>query len=209
MFTIDIDPYKVIIITFIILFIQKLITNIGQKTIESHISNFYFTKISSNNSFKEYNLKQQELTKLIKQQKSISAQDEYAKWTKINRSIDKLKQELVKLNEINSESKASIVNIVKLSITVITTLPIWFLRIFCRNNQLFYLRIGILPNYLEWVLALPFFKTGIIGLTCWMFCVNYVLDNLIFLIKFPFEPTVAKPVEPVKVDVKKKVEEIK
>ncbi|KAI5960601.1 GET1 [Candida pseudojiufengensis] len=209
MFSIDIDPYNIILISIVVLFLQKIVSIIGKQTIQNHISNFYFTHVNKNSSFKEYTTKQHELSQLIKQQKSISAQDEYAKWTKINRSIDKLKQELIKLQEINSLEKSSIDNITKIAITIITTIPIWFLRIFCRKNALFYLRTGIFPNYLEWILALPFFKSGIIGLTCWMFCVNYVLDNLVFLIKFPFENSISKPIAPSKDEESTKVKEIK
>ncbi|WLF77446.1 GET complex subunit get1 [Lodderomyces elongisporus] len=196
MLTLDIDPYTILVTSFLILAIQKLVTVIGKQKIQLYIWQIYTKYLSHSQSIKQFNLKQKEIKDLTKQQKSISAQDEYAKWTKINRALDKLKLEVQELNETIAGEKTRIDSITKLAITLISTLPIWFLRIFCRKTALLYIRKGILPAYLEWWLALPFFKSGTIGLTCWMFVVNSVLSNLIFLISFPFTQKVERPIKP-------------
>ncbi|KAI3402374.2 GET1 [Candida oxycetoniae] len=209
MFVLDIDPYTIIASSFLILFFQKLISLIGKARIRNFIWHLYINYLSQSKSIKQYNSVQLEIRQLSRQQKLTSASDEYAKWTKLNRSLDKLKLEAQQLNETISGEKTRVDQLTNLLITLMVTLPIWILRIFCRKVPLFYLRKGILPYYLEWALALPFFKTGTIGLTCWIFVANSVLSNLLVLITFPFEPSVAKPVKPKENIEEKNVEELK
>lgn len=77
---------------------------------------------------------------------------------------------------------------------ILTTLPIWIARIFFRKTHLFYLRKGVFPSYVEWILALPFLPSGTVGLTIWMFAANSVIGNAISLVSFAFEKRNDKPV---------------
>ncbi|CCE43704.1 CHD5-like family protein [Candida parapsilosis] len=210
MFSLDLNPYTILITSFTLLLLQKLITLIGKSTIQSIVWNFYTSTplLTQSKSIKEYAAKQHEIRILTHEQRSISAQDEYAKWTKLNRKLDKLKSELQELNESISVDKTKVNSLTNSLIWISTVLPIWIMRVLLRKTSLFYIRVGILPHYIEWWLALPFFKTGTIGLTCWMFAVNYVLSDLIFMVSFPFQAKVDKPETPVKVEEKPKVKEV-
>ncbi|KAI5953862.1 GET1 [Candida margitis] len=211
MVSFSLDPYTILITSFTLLILQKLITLVGKATIQSIVWNIYTSSplLAQSQSIKEYAAKQHEIRTLTHEQRSISAQDEYAKWTKLNRKLDKLKLELQGLNESISAEKAKVNSLTNSLIWISTVLPIWIMRFLFRKTNLFYIRVGILPYYIEWWLALPFFKTGTIGLTCWMFAVNYVLSDLVFSFSFPFQTKVAKPEKPVAAEQEKpKVETI-
>ncbi|CAK9440420.1 uncharacterized protein LODBEIA_P45200 [Lodderomyces beijingensis] len=196
MFTLDLDPYAIILTSLFILILQKLLSITGKSKIQNQVWQFYTRYLSQSKSIKLYNGKQNEIRGLTREQKAISAQDQYAKWTKLNRSLDKLKKEVQELSESIQSEKLKVDGLTSLLLSLLVTLPIWVMRIFCRKTALFYLRKGVLPDYLEWWLALPFFKSGTIGLTCWMFAVNNVLAMAALLISFPFAKAVAKPVNP-------------
>ncbi|KAI5957477.1 GET1 [Candida theae] len=196
----DLSPYTIIITTFTLLLLQKLISVISKPTIQSLVWNIYSSSplLAQSKSIKQYAAKQHEIRTLTHEQRLISAQDEYARWTKLNRKLDKLKVELQELNESLGSEKARVNSLTNSLIWISTVLPIWVMRFLFRKTQLFYIRAGILPHYLEWWLALPFSQTGAIGLTCWMFAVNYVLSEIFFVVSFPFQNKVAKPEKPIK-----------
>ena len=195
----DLHPYTILLSIFLVLVVKQLVATIGKSTIQEFVWLVYL-KVSSNQSIKTYNSKQHELHETNRQKRAISAQDEYAKWTKLNRQADKLSAELQKLNQEIQQQKSSIDKASNALILVLTTLPIWIARVFYRKTHLFYIRQGIFPKYVEWVLALPFLPNGAVGLTIWMFAVNSVVSNFSFLVSFPFEKRVSKPVRDTKVE---------
>ncbi|KAK6462630.1 coiled-coil membrane protein [Scheffersomyces coipomensis] len=203
---IDLQPYTLLVSTFLILAFQQVINQVGKSTIQELVWSLYMaigSKLNLTNSFKEYSTKQIEIVDLNKQKRLISAQDQYAKWTKLNRQVDKLTAELTQLKETISKDKSSVNSFVSLSIMLITTAPLWFFRLWFRKSILFYLPPQYLPYALEWVFSIPFFPLGSVGLTVWTFAVKQVISSIIFLSSFPFQAPVGKPVK------KEKVEEVK
>lgn len=137
--------------------------------------------------------KKQELIAINKEKKAISAQDEYAKWTKLNRKADKLSTEITQLQlEVNID-RTKVNKLIDWIFTILITIPIWFCRVWYRKSLLFYLPSGVLPYPLEWALALPFGLTGAVGMSVWMFAVNQVISSVIFLVSFPLKPSVSAP----------------
>ncbi|KAG7663415.1 GET1 [[Candida] subhashii] len=201
MLTIDFDPYTVVISVFLVLIFKQLISTIGKSTIQEFIWLSYIqlgTRFNLTPNFTQLHLKKQELHEINKQKRSISAQDQYAKWTKLNRKCDSLTKEIQDLNEIISGNKVKINKLTGLVIMVVTTLPLWFFRIFARKTHLFYLSEGVFPWYVERLLAFPFFPSGTIGLTVWMYAVNSVISSIIFILSFPFKHKPSKPIKPTK-----------
>ncbi|KAK6197101.1 coiled-coil membrane protein [Scheffersomyces amazonensis] len=199
---IDLHPYTLLIITFIILVSQEIIGFIGKNQLQEFVWLVYVkvgTQLSLSDSFKLYSTKVSEIQRLNKEKRLISAQDEYAKWTKLNRQVDKLTGEIAQLKDELSKNKSSINSLVNLFITLLTTVPLWFFRVWFRKSALFYLPPHYLPHTLEWILAIPFFPVGTIGLTVWIFAVKQVISSLVFLLTFPFEQPTSKPVKVEKV----------
>lgn len=191
----DISSSNLLISVLVVLFAKQLINAVGKATLEN-IGWSAYCKVApklGDSKFIALEQKNGELAKVSKERKSISAQDEYARWTKLNRQSDKLTGEINKLKEETSASRSYISKYIGYMILVTTTLPIWFFRVWFRKAVLFYFPTGVLPHYVEWFLALPFITTGGVGLTIWMSAVNNVVSSVIFLVKFPFEKEVPFP----------------
>ncbi|RLV93604.1 Golgi to ER traffic protein 1 [Spathaspora sp. JA1] len=207
MLTLDIDPYTVLLSVFIIVLAQQIIKQIGKSTIQEFIWLSYIhygTKLNLSSQFAQLSQAKEQLHQINKEKRAISAQDEYAKWTKLNRRCDKLTEEISSMTDQISQSKATVDKLTGLLITVATTIPLWFFRIFSRKTHLFYFSSGVFPWYIERALSLPFLPAGAVGLTIWMYAVNSVISNFLFLVSFIFAETKVKPVKP-----EKKIVEVK
>lgn len=189
----DLKPSSILVFVFVALLLKTIVNAIGKAKIESYVWNLY-TNVASKSEFVELKQKREQLIEINKQRKSISAQDEYAKWTKLNRQFDKVNSEVAALTEAVSSEKLKLTKAIGVAISLCTAAPIWFSRVWYRKAILFYFPQGVLPHYLEWVLALPFITTGGVGLTIWMMAVNWVLDGIAQIVLFYLSPLVPKPV---------------
>lgn len=194
---IDLHPFTLLVSVFVVLAIKHTVQAIGKSQIEAFLWKIYCSIAPKLGHAKlnTISAKQQEAFTINKERKAISAQDHYARWTKLNRQYDKLTEEIKGLNEQVAGEKAQVSKVLGLLITALTTAPIWFFRVWFRKSVLFYLPPGVFPYPLERLLAIPFVPLGGLGLTVWMFASNSVLQSLIFMVKFPFEESVEKPVK--------------
>lgn len=184
---------SILVFVFVALLLKTIVNAIGKAKIESYVWNLYIN-VASKSEFVELKQKREQLIEINKQRKSISAQDEYAKWTKLNRQFDKVNSEVAALTEAVSSEKLKLTKAIGVAISLCTAAPIWFSRVWYRKAILFYFPQGVLPHYLEWVLALPFITTGGVGLTIWMMAVNWVLGGIAQIVLFYLSPLVPKPV---------------
>lgn len=201
MISFDLHPFTLLISIFIVLVLKQAINAIGKKNIENFVWKTYCQVAPKFGHTKLATIaeKSNESAGVNRQRKAISAQDQYAKWTKLNRQFDKLNAEIETLNKELGQERATVVKVIGQVITIATAVPIWFSRVWFRKSILFHLPPGVFPYPLERVFGLPFVVLGGVGLTVWMFSVNSVISNVLFLVKFPFEKPVAKPVKQEKV----------
>lgn len=206
----DLLPQTVLAAILVVLVIKHTISISGKSALLNHVWNAYTVVASKagHPKFAKLASTRAELVKINKERKSISAQDQYARWTKLNRQFDKLSTEVNSLADEVSSEKAAVTKATGLAIMAVTTAPIWFSRFFYRKMTLFYFTPGILPYPVEWCLALPFVKTGGVGLTVWMFAINSVLGSLDFLIRYFLDPVPEKPVRTEKVEELSEVEAV-
>ncbi|CAH2354566.1 golgi to ER traffic protein 1 [[Candida] railenensis] len=202
----DLQPFTILFTILLVILSKQIVGAIGKKNIEKLVWNKYCSwktsgttknPASSDDSpiIKLAKLKS-DLTSIKAERSKVSAQDQYAKWTKLNRQHDKLEAEIKVMNEAIVQDEQRISKYVGYIITIATTIPIWVSRVWFRKTILFYVPPGALPYPVEWVLALPFVPTGGIGLTIWMFSLNSVISSLISTIQFIFfDKKVSKPVE--------------
>lgn len=206
----DLHPFTLLISLLIITILKKTIDIVGKKTLEDYVWYIYckLAPIWGHSKLSEISSKSHEARQINLQRKSISAQDQYAKWTKLNRQFDKLTGEIETLNNQLSNEKSTVVKYLSTIISLTTVAPIYFARVWYRKSVLFYIPPGFFPYPIERIFALPFVTLGGVGLTVWMFSVGTVISSLVFLVKFPFETPVQKP-EKKEVEKKEKVTEIK
>ena len=183
------DGYSLLMAVFCIVIIKQSIDVIGRKNIESFCWKLYCQIAARLGHSKLSHLASltRQLNQVNKERKSISAQDEYAKWTKLNRQFDKLSGEIGKMDQELSQDMTTVNKYLGYIITAVTTAPIWFCRVWYRKAVLFYFPPGVFPYVMERLFAIPFVVIGGVGLTVWMFSVNSVVSSVIFMVKFAFE----------------------
>ena len=206
----DLEPYTLIVVIFIVLSLKQAIDFLGKQRFYDLGWAAYLgagSKFGFSKSFELWNQKKLELIDVKKQKRAISAQDQYAKWTKLNRRADKLVGEIKEVESQISADKSFVNSVVNKVLFVVATMPLWFFRIFYRKSILFYFPPGVLPKPMEWVLALPFVPLGGVGLTIWMFSVNKVLANIAFLVSYVVSPKPKLPEKP-KTSSEPKIQEV-
>lgn len=193
----DLKPLSILLFVFVALLLKTLVKAIGKGNIQNAAWNVYISIATKagHSQFVELSAKRAELVDINKQRKSVSAQDEYARWTKLNRQFDKINGEVAAMTEAISSEKLKFTKAVGVLISLLTAAPVWFSRVWYRKAILFYFPPGVLPHYVEWALALPFVTTGGVGLTIWMMAVNSVLGSIVEVVLFFLLPLVERPVK--------------
>ncbi|RKP29256.1 Golgi to ER traffic protein 1 [Metschnikowia bicuspidata] len=191
----DLTPTSVLLLLLVTIAVQTAVTAIGKSALLNQIWSVYFYIASSAGKpkFVEHTRKRAELVQINQERKSISAQDQYARWTKLNRSFDRLSSEIKELSSLVSSEKASVEKAVNTAVLVCTTAPIWLCRIWFRKTVVFYFPPGYLPHAVEWFLSFPFTVTGGVGVSLWIWCVNSALNSIVFLLLYLIEPVVPRP----------------
>lgn len=193
----DLAPELVLLLIFAVLLLKHTVAAFGKASIQNAAWNAY-ARIAPRFGHKKLlhlEAKRTELLAVNKERRSISAQDHYAKWTKLNRQYDKLQAEVALLSDELAKNRSQVFGLVSTAIMLLTTAPIWFSRFWFRKVVLFHLPLNVFPYVVERILALPFVVTGGVGLTVWMFAVNSVLSSLTSIISFAFAPAVAETVQ--------------
>jgi len=140
---------------------------------------------------------------------ATSAQDEFARWAKLQRQHDKLKDQLEKKKKALSDSRAKFdtsLTAIRLLLTrgLQYFLPFWYSR-----EALFWLPHGWFPYYAEWLLSFPRAPLGSVSITSWQVACTGVIvvwsDMLVALLglaagsrqkqKVPVEATEKGPEE--------------
>lgn len=194
----DLNPSTLLVGILLVLVTKHIVNFIGKANIQTQAWNGYtqVAAMAGHSKFAELTAKRKELLEINKERRSISAQDQYARWTKLNRQFDTLSADVKALGDQMSVEKATFTKYVNYAIMAVTSAPIWFSRYKYRKTVLFYFPPAVLPSKVEWFLALPFMKSGAVGLTIWMLAVNSVLSSVETLIKYMLLPPVEKPMRP-------------
>lgn len=184
-----------LVLVVVVLLLRQIVSAVGKTKLADQVWNFYTAMASKagHSKFGEISQLKSQLRAINAERRSISSQDEYARWTKLNRQFDKLTTEVDTLVEQTATERSQLVATVNLAITIFTVAPVWLLRLWYRKTVFFYFPKDALPHSVEWVLAFPFTLTGGVGLTVWMFAVGLVLSAISFAVSFLMEKPVEKP----------------
>lgn len=201
----ELAPYTLLVLVSVILSFELVILLVGKTKIQDLIWNAYSIcaqHLQLGESFREYASTRAELKLVNLEKKLISAQDQYAKWTRLQRKADALLSKLKQYEAHISSYKGQVLRVVSVAITCTTTVPIWFFRFWFRKLEIMFLPAGVFPKPVEWLLALPFMQTGTVGLMVWIFAVKSVLESMILIVEFirDAESAPAKPDRMVKVE---------
>ncbi|KAH3668755.1 hypothetical protein OGAPHI_002510 [Ogataea philodendri] len=173
--------------------LSNLISIVSKEKIQRAVYLVFLRLFLSQKYAQLKDLKSQQIA-INKERNSISAQDNYAKWTKLNRKYDSLTEQTKKLENSLSGQKSSIDSYVSRALQLVTVVPINLLKLWYARKSLFFVRPGTFPWFIDsLVINLPFLPRGSVGIYVWCFCVNKVFWIVANLIQSLSETPPAKP----------------
>ncbi|KAK7005855.1 CHD5-like protein-domain-containing protein [Favolaschia claudopus] len=158
---------------FLLVFITQLISWIGQSVLLELVYALYLRVFHAATAERQRKLKSN-LLKLKAELLQTSAQDQFAKWAKLRRSVDKGLADLEKLNGEISARKSGFSMRFNSAIWILTTGLQFFVGWWYRRAAVFYLPPGWLGP-LGWWLALPFAPAGSVSVGVWQMACKRVL----------------------------------
>jgi hypothetical protein len=164
---------SLIITIFAISFVTSLVSWIGQSVLVDFVYNLYLAVFNPSAASKKQKL-QAEILRTKEELMQTSAQDQFAKWAKLRRSVDKGLTELNKLNGEMTSSKTAFSIKFGSAIWVFTTGLQFLVGWWYRKSPVFYLPPGWFGP-LEWWIALPFAPKGSVSVGVWqMACKRFL-----------------------------------
>lgn len=173
---------------------------------------------TNNDSYKTYEKKLKERLQLQEENHSISAQDNYAKWTKNNRRLEKLNEDLKSLSEQLKVQRNQTTKLLKSVKLVSLTVPFLILKLWKGKFPVYYLpHAEVFPKIIGGVLSQGWLYLGLlplrilrggnkveeldivpkvsVSLGIWIWAFTSVLATLEFLVnQFVFTKKLNKPI---------------
>ncbi len=117
-----------------------------------------------------------DLIKTRTQLSSISAQDEFAKWAKLRRALDKLMADYQKLSSSEASARTSF----QFKYNILIKAVVYFIQIgtfmYFRSTPMFYLPSDWVGPF-SYILRLPFAPVGSVSVVYWYMACQHVLNR--------------------------------
>ncbi|KDQ57408.1 hypothetical protein JAAARDRAFT_58032 [Jaapia argillacea MUCL 33604] len=158
---------------FALVFVTQLIAWIGQSVLLDLAYALYLRVFRASTVAQQRKLKSEVLqtkTELLQ----TSAQDQFAKWAKLRRSVDKGLADLEKLNSDLASTKSSFALKFNSAIWILTTGLQFVVGWWYRKAAVFYLPEGWFGP-ITWWLALPFAPAGSVSVGVWQMACRRVI----------------------------------
>lgn len=114
---------------------------------------------------------------------ATSSQDQFAKWAKLRRKLDKGLADLEKLNGSLSSHRSRFTSLFSTLLYVFTSGLQLVLCWYYRRQPVFWLPYGWTPNAVSWVLSFGGGPKGSISVTAWSFICKRVITTIEDLVK--------------------------
>ncbi|KAF9010843.1 CHD5-like protein-domain-containing protein [Cyathus striatus] len=158
---------------FLLVFITQVIEWVGKSVLSEFTYTIYLRITRSPGAAKQRALKA-EILKNKSELLQTSAQDQFAKWAKLRRTVDKGLADLERLNTEVSASRASFVSTFNTLLWVFTTGLQFVVGWWYRKQAVFYLPSGWLGPVEYW-LSFPFAPAGSVSVGVWQMACKRVL----------------------------------
>jgi len=158
---------------FALVFVTQLVTWIGKSVLLDIVYDVYLRITRSPAAARQRALKNEILTTKSELLKT-SAQDQFAKWAKLRRSVDKGLADLEKLNAEIAASKSSFAMKFNTLLWILTTGLQFAIGWWYRKQAVFYLPNGWFGP-LGWWLSLPFAPAGSVSVGIWQMACRRVI----------------------------------
>ncbi|RDB16937.1 Protein GET1 [Hypsizygus marmoreus] len=164
---------SLILTIFALVFVTQLISWIGQSVLLELAYALYLRLFHSSTDAQLRKLKI-ELLNTKSEMLQTSAQDHFAKWAKLRRSVDKGLADLEKLNSEVAAKKSAFSFKFNTAIWILTTGVQFFVGWWYRRSAVFYLPPGWFGP-LGWWLSFPFAPAGSVSVGVWQMACKRVI----------------------------------
>ncbi|WWC90556.1 uncharacterized protein L201_005492 [Kwoniella dendrophila CBS 6074] len=177
------------LLIFLVVLLTQIVSWVGQTVLQDIAFKIYSKVFLSGLSNQ-----QNKLRKTILEDKSelnkTSSQDEFAKWAKIKRRLDKSLTDLENLNNQLNSSKSGFINKFKTFIWILTSGSKLFLVWWFRKSSIFWLPQGWVPYPIAWLISFPSAPLGSVSSGAWSTICTRVLVSLEEIVKALLAPSV-------------------
>ncbi|WVR09425.1 hypothetical protein IAU60_006492 [Kwoniella sp. DSM 27419] len=184
-------PNLAVLILLIVTFTQ-VVSWVGQSVLQEAAFNLYSRLFLASTAYRQRKLRNQVLEDKAELGRT-SSQDEFAKWAKIRRKVDKGLADLEKLNTTLGSSRTSFTTKFKSLLWILTTGAQVFLVWWYRKEPVFWLPQGWVPGPVAWLLSFPSAPRGSISSGAWSAIISRVLKSVEEIVKSLMVPAVASP----------------
>ncbi|KAF1990934.1 hypothetical protein K402DRAFT_323726 [Aulographum hederae CBS 113979] len=159
---------SLLLTVFVLQVIIHLINTIGAQAINELLWLLYNKLPTPTSSAARDQIRlQKEIIRLRRERAAISAQDNFTKWAKLGRQLDKVVAE----HEKSTSSLSSVKSTFDSTATTIRWLLTNGLRFYLQyryaREPLFWLPHGWIPTYVEWIMAFPRAPRGSVSVQVW------------------------------------------
>ncbi|BEI81613.1 hypothetical protein CcaverHIS002_0207730 [Cutaneotrichosporon cavernicola] len=181
------------VVVFLFVLLTQLVAWVGKTALQELAFGLYTRLFLAGSEKAQKRLRAQVLQDKAELSKT-SSQDEFAKWAKLKRKVDKGLADLEKTNNTLSSARASFTVRFSTFIWVITTGASFFLAWWYRRVPVFYVPAGWVPGPVAWLLAFPGAPRGSVSVGAWSTVCKQVLLTAEGIVKTLLTPTpVAEP----------------
>ncbi|KAF2742503.1 protein get1 [Sporormia fimetaria CBS 119925] len=159
---------SLLMVVFVVQLLLHVVNTVGANTINELLWLLY-TKLPSPTSTqaRKASTAKREVVRLKRELSKVSAQDDFARWAKLQRQHDKAMAEYQKLDSSLRTHQSAF----KTSISTLRWLTTQGLRMFLQfwfaREAMFWIPKGWVPRYVEWVLSFPRAPIGSVSINIW------------------------------------------
>ncbi|WWC71365.1 uncharacterized protein I206_105320 [Kwoniella pini CBS 10737] len=177
------------LLIFLVVLLTQIVSWVGQ-TVLQEITFSIYSKIFLSKASKEQSKLRKQVLKDKAELGSTSSQDEFAKWAKIRRRLDKGLSDLENLNTQITSSKSSFTTKFKTSLWVLTSGSKFILVWWFRKKPVFWLPEGWVPYPIAWLISFPSAPLGSVSSGAWSTVCTRVLVSLEEIVKALIAPSI-------------------
>ncbi|KAJ3554392.1 hypothetical protein NP233_g12430 [Leucocoprinus birnbaumii] len=180
---------SLILTAFLVVFVAQVVSWIGESVLSEYAYSLYLRTTQGSLVRKQSELKTDIMNK--KQELSrTSAQDQFAKWAKLRRTVDKNLSDLEKLNSKLSSQKTTFTIAFRAFLWIIVNIPQYAIAWRYRSKGVFWLPQGWFNPVVTWWLSFPFAPRGSVSVMTWTWACKAVLQVSEEVVRFVILPVV-------------------
>ncbi|CAK9783905.1 unnamed protein product [Cutaneotrichosporon oleaginosum] len=191
------------VVVFLIVLLTQLVAWVGKTALQEFAFGAYTRFFLAGTQSRQKRLRAQVLQDKAELAKT-SSQDEFAKWAKLRRKVDKGLADLETTNTSLSSARAAFGLRFSSLIWVVTTGASFFLVWWYRRVPVFWLPAGWVPGPVAWVLAFPGAPRGSVSVGAWSTVCKQVLLTAEGIVKALLAPTPVAEAVPVPAQMSEK-----